>query len=474
MSRRFTGAAGLLVVLAVVAFAGSARHAGHGSGFDSVIFKGKAPARRALPTRPAAAWCGTDETSTDRTPEINLSAAEQIHVVYAVPSDGVDQFSSYSSRIASDAEAIDNWWRGQDPSREPRFDLYAFPGCGSRFGMLDISVVRLPQPSSYYDADLGTRMNRLTADFRGRFGPRMKTLVYYDGPVVEPDVCGTAWTIPPDGPNDLYGFGFVWLQATACPNDVGSGGISATALIHETVHNMGAFTNPGAPHECPAPNVRHACDSPLDLMYPFVTPGTKLASEILDFGRDDYYGHSNPALVDVQDSLWLSHLPQVPLTVAVRSTGGAGGAVLLSLLGGPVCTSSCSYTLDGDTKVTLQPTPGRNARLIGWSGACTGAGPCTVTMDAAKSVTASFGAATFAVSVSVTGRGRVTSSPAGISCPGRCSHRFAAAQTVRLTAKPGKGYRFGGWSGSCHGKRSCVLTTSRDRSARAVFKRKRR
>jgi hypothetical protein len=43
---------------------------------------------------------------------------------------------------------------------------------------------------------------------------------------------------------------------------------------------------------------------------------------------------------------------------------------------------------------------------------------------------------------------------------------------VRLTPKPAKGYRFTGWSGSCHGKSACSLSTSRNRSAHATFKRK--
>ena len=266
------------------------------------------------------------EPSRPRTglPRWSCSAPEQIHVVYAIPSDGPDRFNAYASPIASDAAAIDAWWRGQDPSRSWRFDLFAFPGCTDPFGMLDISVVRLPQSSAYYGVDLGTRMQRLTADMRNRFGPRMKMLVYYDGPVPEPDICGTAWTIPPNGPNDQYGFAFVWL-GSQCAGDVGTGGFAAVVSTHEMTHNFGAFTQPGAPHECAPPHDHHACDSVNDLMFWEGFDGTTLATQILDVGRDDYYGHSNPALVDVQDSPWLSHFPQFPLTVAVSSQGGALG-----------------------------------------------------------------------------------------------------------------------------------------------------
>jgi len=198
----------LLLAGLFLAFAGSgvAPAVEVAPGFDDYTMVGKAPRTRAKPTAATAAWCGgAQESATNRTPEVELSAPELVHVVYAIPSDGADAFGPYASPIASDAEAIDAWYRGQDPSRTLRFDLFAFPGCASRFGMLDISVLRLPQPSSYYGVDIGTRMQRLTTDLHGRFPPRMKMIVYYDGPVPEPDICGTAWTLPPNGPNDLYG-----------------------------------------------------------------------------------------------------------------------------------------------------------------------------------------------------------------------------------------------------------------------------
>jgi len=95
-------------------------------------------------------------------------------------------------------------------------------------------------------------------------------------------------------------------------------------------------------------------------------------------------------------------------------------------------------------------------------------------MDGPKSVTAVFGAATYTLAVSVSGKGRVASAPAGISCTARCSHPFPAGSPVRLQARPSNGFRFAGWSGSCRGKSACTLTVDRNRSATASFKRKRR
>jgi hypothetical protein len=45
---------------------------------------------------------------------------------------------------------IADWWRRQDPTREPRFDFTALRGCVSRFGQLDITLVRTVQPAAAY------------------------------------------------------------------------------------------------------------------------------------------------------------------------------------------------------------------------------------------------------------------------------------------------------------------------------------
>jgi hypothetical protein len=54
------------------------------------------------------------------------------------------------------------------------------------------------------------------------------------------------------------------------------------------------------------------------------------------------------------------------------------------------CGSTCSASFNGGTGVTLTATPASGSTFVGWSGDCTGAGACTVSMSAAKSVTANF------------------------------------------------------------------------------------
>jgi hypothetical protein len=47
-------------------------------------------------------------------------------------------------------------------------------------------------------------------------------------------------------------------------------------------------------------------------------------------------------------------------------------------------------TVDKGQSITLAAQPGRDFVFSGWGGACSGAGPCTVTMDADKAVSATF------------------------------------------------------------------------------------
>jgi RHS repeat-associated protein len=76
----------------------------------------------------------------------------------------------------------------------------------------------------------------------------------------------------------------------------------------------------------------------------------------------------------------------------------------------------------------------------------------------------------YALSVTKSGNGAVTSTPAGISCGSNCSANFAAGSVVTLTAIPAAGTSFYGWSGACSGTgSSCSVTMSEARSVTASF-----
>jgi uncharacterized repeat protein (TIGR02543 family) len=77
---------------------------------------------------------------------------------------------------------------------------------------------------------------------------------------------------------------------------------------------------------------------------------------------------------------------------------------------------------------------------------------------------------TLIVSTTGTGSGTVTSSPAGITCPGDCSELYATNTLVTLTAVAGSESTFTGWSGGgCSGTGTCQVAMSAARTVTATF-----
>jgi hypothetical protein len=76
-------------------------------------------------------------------------------------------------------------------------------------------------------------------------------------------------------------------------------------------------------------------------------------------------------------------------TLSVAKSG-AGGGTLTSSIGGINCGSICSASITSGVIVPLNAAPDSGSVFSGWLGACSGTGTCEVTMDAAKSVTATF------------------------------------------------------------------------------------
>ncbi len=77
----------------------------------------------------------------------------------------------------------------------------------------------------------------------------------------------------------------------------------------------------------------------------------------------------------------------------------------------------------------------------------------------------------YTITVSDTGSGTVTSSPAGISCGSTCTATFANGTTLALSAAPANGYKFIGWGGACSGTGTCTLIVSANATVTATFKR---
>lgn len=75
---------------------------------------------------------------------------------------------------------------------------------------------------------------------------------------------------------------------------------------------------------------------------------------------------------------------QHPLDVTVSGDGHVTGT------GGIDCAGTCTTTIDEGTGVELVATPTAGSMFTGWDGDCTGTGSCSLVMDEARAVTATF------------------------------------------------------------------------------------
>ncbi len=76
-------------------------------------------------------------------------------------------------------------------------------------------------------------------------------------------------------------------------------------------------------------------------------------------------------------------------TLTVQLSGNATGTVT-STPAGIRCSPTCSASFASGTSVKLTAVAATGDYFAGWSGACKGIGPCTLTMNANKSATAAF------------------------------------------------------------------------------------
>ena len=159
--------------------------------------------------------------------------------------------------------------------------------------------------------------------------------------------------------------------------------------------------------------------------------------------------------------------PAVPVSV---SKAGSGDGSIASSPAGVTCGDLCVASFVPGSTVTLTATPSANAEFRGWTGDCTGTGACTLTMDGAHSVQATFvKLATLSLTKIGSGSGEIRSNPPGIECGSMCSARFADGTSVTLTASPTGRSDFLGWGGDCSGTQTCTLSMTTDHSVTARF-----
>ena len=153
--------------------------------------------------------------------------------------------------------------------------------------------------------------------------------------------------------------------------------------------------------------------------------------------------------------------------------GGTGSGTVTSSVGPIDCGATCSTEVVSKTKVTLVAIPAPGSVFDHWSGGtCAKSEPCERTINSSRTVKAVFNAAgnrTLTITMAGTGAGIVKSKAAGIECTASCSPSIVAGTKISLSAVPGSGSTFSGWSGACTGFGPCKVLMSEAHSVTATF-----
>jgi hypothetical protein len=135
-------------------------------------------------------------------------------------------------------------------------------------------------------------------------------------------------------------------------------------------------------------------------LHPNLLPGevqSSLESWALDMGdpgKDNLYGWGRLRLITYFLSIFKF-----------------GSGTISSTPNGINCGSSCSASYPSGTNVTLTATADPNSTFVEWGGGCSGAGQCTVTMDASKSVSATFSLDTYVITLPPIANGTISCNP---------------------------------------------------------------
>jgi subtilisin family serine protease len=147
-------------------------------------------------------------------------------------------------------------------------------------------------------------------------------------------------------------------------------------------------------------------------------------------------------------------LPPQVLSYTKAGTG-SGRVIFNSPVSRGNCDRSCGPAFPPGTQVDLKPVVSPGSVFRGWQGDCTGLARCSVGMDRARAVTATFDRRlnfTLTFTRSGTGAGLVAFTGEGgrVFCNGSCTPQFLEGSRVTLVARSAVGSRFTGWSGACN------------------------
>lgn len=231
----------------------------------------------------------------DRPDDTNLP---QIHLLYALPSDGRDRNLDTNGLIRSSVLSAQEWLRGESGGSRLRFDTHR--------GELDVTFVRLPRSDSEYFAFGNNARDQIEYDLwsAGFTAANKIYAAYYGGRLQK---CGSG-PQPPATPGKVV----VLAPLTpTCPEPFPAPAPPLDweyTLIHEIFHALGAVGE-----QAPGQIGGHVTDSRKDLM----SAGEWEFPSILDINRNHYWGHSETTFPDLSKSAFLDPTPAHSVLPAV-------------------------------------------------------------------------------------------------------------------------------------------------------------
>jgi hypothetical protein len=279
---------------------------------------------------------GLPRSLTDRTDAVQ---GAQLHAIYVLPSDGIDEQLDTNGKIGTSVMAFNRWFAHNSWGKAFRIDTVD--------GLPDVTFFRLSRTDAQMASVGAFVRDELEKDLRAAGLIRSNKLyaVYYGGSSTW--ACGGgAW--PPALPGQV---GAMYLKgqipgAPACgSNPVGASleapGYMDFGMLHELVHTLG-FVATCAPHHTLS---GHTSDNRNDLMYAG-SENWQLPPR-LDIGRDDYYGHGRAGCADLASSAYLTDTEGANFTSLWWNPAESGWGLNLNQQGNIIFATLFTYAADG-------------------------------------------------------------------------------------------------------------------------------
>ena len=132
----------------------------------------------------------------------------------------------------------------------------------------------------------------------------------------------------------------------------------------------------------------------------------------------------------------------------ISRQGNGSGTVTATWQGGSInCGTTCSANIPQGTVVTVMGAPSSAESTLAFSGLCTGAGTCMLTVPTGgTTVVATFTLVKYALTIAGNGSGTVTGT--GVNCTTfPCVASLDSGSSIALTATASPEYTFTGWAG---------------------------